>query len=387
MRTANDRRYTSRLKMKEKKLSFKKKIFFTLVIFLGFLGILEVVGSIYYHLGFSAEKRNLLETALGLKASDRYHTLRFIPHPYFNYVGNPEYRFSDGLQPHNSRGFRRPEWTAKKKGTLRIVALGGSTTYGLHSRDGKDVWPALIEKMLQSRWGPGIEVLNLGVHAYTAHEIIGVAAMLVPTLSPDIVLIHVGANDAFAACYPDEGGPDNTEFRFSWSYKPIPGFLKFLMRQSRLIRVLGYRFITAKGYQPGDMVAAMQYRHPSDREAAKNAGKATGKYFRQNIRSLIALVKEIGAIPVLMTHPLNPKWEYPRKLFHRGLVEAHRRNNRIIAEIAGSRHIPLVDLYAKMRDAVYFTDAIHANPVGMKLKAELIAPVVSAVIKELKREK
>jgi len=371
--------------MTGKKLSLKKKVFFTLVIFIGFLGILEVIASLYYHFGFSSEKRDLLETTIGLKHSDRFHTLRFIPHPYFNYVCNPGYRFSDGMQPHNSRGFRKPEWRGKKEGTIRIVALGASTTYGPYSRDGKGVWPALLETILRSRWGPGIEVLNLGVNAYTTHEILGVTAMLVPTLSPDIVLIHVGANDAYAACYPDEGGPDNTNFRFSWKYKPIPGFLKFLMRRSRLIRVLGFRHITTRGFLPGDMIAAMQYRHPSDGDALANSGKATGKYFRRDIGSLTALVKEMGAVPVLMTHPLNPKWEYPRKSFYQGLVEAHRRNNRIIMEMAELRGIAVVDLYARMRDATYFTDAIHATDAGMKLKADLLAPVVSAIIKAAAR--
>lgn len=374
-------------KMKEKSLSTRKKVLFTLVICLGFLGILEVIGALYYQFGFSGEKRQLLETAIGLKSSDRYHTLRFIPHPYFNYVGNPEFRLADGYRPYNSRGFRQPEWTKKKEGILRIVALGGSTTYGLYSRDGRDVWPALVEKILRTRWGPEIEVLNLGAHAYTVPEIIGVTAMLVPTLSPDIVLIHVGANDAFAVHYPDEGGPDNTEFRFSWRYRPIPGFLRYLMRNSRLIRVLGYHSIVARGYLPGDMIAAMQYPRPADPEAARNASKATGHYFRQNILSLITLVKGIGATPVLMTHPLNPKWNNPGKLTHRILVEAHRRNNRIILEIARDRHITVVDLYTGMRDPYYFIDAIHANPEGMKLKAALIAPAVNTVIKDLKRDK
>ncbi|MCP5103724.1 MAG: SGNH/GDSL hydrolase family protein [bacterium] len=360
---------------------------FTLIIFVGFIGLLEVIGSLYYHFGFSEEKRDLLESAIGLKHSDKYHVLRYIPHPYFNYVGNPDYRFPDGTQPHNSRGFRRPEWHAKKEGVIRIVALGGSTTYGMYSKDGKNVWPALLEKQLQSRWGVGVEVLNLGLPAYTTHEIIGITAMLVPTLAPDIVLIHVGANDAFAVNYPDEGGPDNRNFRFSWDYKSIPGFLKFLMRNSRLIRILGFRYVASKGFLPGDMIAAMQYRPPPEKELVKNAADATGKYFRQNISSLTALIKDMGAIPVLLTHPLSPQWEYPRKRFRQTLVEAHRRNNRVIIEMAKLRDVPLVDLYAHMRDVKYFTDAIHESKSGMSLKAQLIAAELDTVIEAIKNGK
>ncbi|HLP44603.1 MAG TPA: hypothetical protein VK469_01575, partial [Candidatus Kapabacteria bacterium] len=124
--------------MSENPLSLKKKILFSVVLFLGFIIVLELVGSLYYHFGFTGEKRVLLETIIGLKQSQA-PVPRYIPHPYFNYTCNPAFRDFDGTQPYNSRGFRRPEWTPKKKGTLRIVALGGSTTYGMYSKDGKDV--------------------------------------------------------------------------------------------------------------------------------------------------------------------------------------------------------------------------------------------------------
>ncbi|MCX6579885.1 MAG: SGNH/GDSL hydrolase family protein [Candidatus Aminicenantes bacterium] len=371
----------------EKSISLKKKILFSAVLLVGFIALLELTGSIYYRFGFTGEKRELLETIIG---SDRSHAPapRYVPHPYFNYTCNPAYRDPDGEQPYNSRGFRQPGWTAKKKGTLRIVALGGSTTYGMHSKNGSDVWPALLEKKLQAQWGPGIEVLNLGIPGFTTHELIGVAAMLVPILTPDIVLIHAGANDAFSACYPDEGGPDNTGFRFSFSYKPIPGALLFLMRNSKLIRVLAFRYaVSSKGYLPGDMIAAMQYRHPSDEDAVKNGAKATGKYFRQNIDSLIALVRNTGAIPVLLTHPLNPQWEYPTKVFYQAMVEAHRRNNRIVMEMAQLRDVPVVDLYIPMREVRYFIDAIHESPAGMETKALLIVPAINALIERLNHSK
>jgi lysophospholipase L1-like esterase len=371
----------------EKALSSKKKILFTLILCVGVIAILELFGSLYYYFGFSIEERELLETVIGMKRSEA-PVPRYQPHPYFNYTCSPGYRDPDNTSPYNSRGFRRPEWRDKKEGSIRIIALGGSTTYGMYSKDGSDVWPALLEKKLQARWGPGLEVLNLGVPAYTTHEIIGVTAMLLPTLSPDIVLLHVGANDAFAAAYPDEGGPDNTTFRFSWNEKPIPGLLMFLMRNSRLIRVLASRYaVSSRGYLPGDMIAAMQYRHPPDREAVKNAAKATGKYFRQNISSLVALIKDMKTMPVLLTHPLDPRWEYPKRVFYQCMVEAHKRNNRIIMEMAKLRSVPVVDLYAHMRDEKYFVDAIHESHAGMEMKARLIVPQLNTIIGQLKKEK
>jgi lysophospholipase L1-like esterase len=372
--------------MDEKTLSFKKKFLISLIVLAVFLGLLEVGATIYYRFGLTAEKRDLVENAIGLKRSSENNVLRYIAHPYFNYVGNPEYQFPDGVRPHNSRGFRQPEWTEKKAGVIRIAALGGSTTYGMYSEDGKDVWPALLEKALCEQWGEGIEVINLGLPAYTTHEIIGVTAMLVPVLKPDIVLIHVGANDAFAACYPDEGGPDNTIFRFSWNYRTIPGVLRFFMRHSRLVRIFGLRYASSKGFLPGDMFEAMQYRPYPNAKAKQFADEATGKYFRRNVSSLIALVKDMGAVPVLMTHPLNPKWEYPKSVFYQGLVKSHRRNNGIIKEMGNLRNVPVIDLYERMRDVVYFTDAIHESDPGMVLKVSLILPVMNDLIGKIKQK-
>ena len=42
------------------------------------------------------------------KLAEEYDVVRYISHPYFNYVCNPEYRFSSGYKPHNSKGFRQP---------------------------------------------------------------------------------------------------------------------------------------------------------------------------------------------------------------------------------------------------------------------------------------
>ena len=56
-------------------------------------------------------------------------------------------------------------------------------------------------------------------------------------------------------------------------------------------------------------------------------------------------------------------------------------------EMAELRGTKVVDLYARMRDAVYFTDAIHATEAGMKLKADLLAPVINVIIVSLIKSK
>jgi lysophospholipase L1-like esterase len=365
-----------------KTISLKKKIVFSCIIIMGFAGFMETFASIYYHVNFTEQERQELEVLLGLQYSNDHSTIRYIPHPYFNYVLNPQYRFPDGYRPYNSKGFREPEWpTTKKPETIRIVALGGSTTYGMLSRDGKDVWPAFLEGILADRLDMKFEVINLGIPAYTAHEIIGVLAMLVPTLSPDIILIHIGGNDAFTAAYPDEGGADNVNFRYPWRVTPPPEILTFMMRKSLLFRLAGMAFFpSVKGSFPGDIVAAMQYPSPPESQVLANSPRATGKYFRQNVKTLIALSQSIDAIPVLLTHPLHPKWESPTDSFYKVVVNAHRRNNNILLEVGSESNVLVVDLYAQMQNPQFFIDALHASPQGMAKKSLLVAEEIESLV-------
>ena len=66
--------------------------------------------------------------------------LKYRPHPYFGYT-----RLDRGGQDAiNSLNFWGPEWAVEKpSGTVRIVALGGSTTAG------PTAWPYQLEELLQ----------------------------------------------------------------------------------------------------------------------------------------------------------------------------------------------------------------------------------------------
>jgi lysophospholipase L1-like esterase len=344
------------------------------------VSLLEVVSSLYYHLAVPAQTREALEPILGISGPERLDILRYKAHPYLNYVFNPDYAYADGMRPYNAAGFRAPEWKPKDAATIRIVAVGASTTYGIFSRDGRGIWPDLLQRRLGAGDPRAVEVVNLGVTGYTVNEILGVMTTVVPELRPDIVLVHVGANDAFAACYPDEGGWDNTRFRFSWNARPLSALARAGMRRSYFLRVAGLRLLSVKRLLPGDLMEAMQYGHPPDEEAGRNAARATGKYFRRHLQTIVALARDAGAVPVLLTHPLNPDWEAVDSPFFQGVIAAHRRNNGIIREVGEAAHAPVVDLYGGMRRAGLFVDAIHENPEGEALKTSLIYPAVREVV-------
>jgi lysophospholipase L1-like esterase len=362
-----------------------KKILFTVVGVGLVLTLLELLGVFFYFIVVPRQSREMIELTLGIREPiERGATaMHYRPHPYFNYMLNPDFSYPDGRKPYNSHGFRMPEWPGRKnKGTLRIVALGGSTTFGMFATSGEDVWPAMVERDLRKWFSLAIEVYNLGVPGYTTNELLGVLSMLVPELEPDIVLIHCGANDAYAQAYPDEGGPDNSKFRFSWSYRQLPRLVHVALRASRLLRTFGVLLLSRGSYLPDDVLRLVQFPHPPDAQALENGKRAVGKYFKRNIKEMVALTRNLAAIPILLTHPLNPGWDATRKPFYQAVTAAHLRCNRICLELGGELRVPVIDLFPWMRDQRLFTDAIHVNDAGMRRQAKIVAEHLRVLIAE-----
>jgi lysophospholipase L1-like esterase len=82
----------------------------------------------------------------------------------------------------------------KPPGTLRIFAIGGSTTYGLFVGAG-DAFGAVLEARLQERVPDRrVEVINLGCPGFASDRV----AALLPTLlglEPDLIIVLTGHNE------------------------------------------------------------------------------------------------------------------------------------------------------------------------------------------------
>lgn len=363
-----------------------KKVFFGVLLVVGALAVLEAAAALLYHLAIPEEHRSVVELALELKQSNQNNALRYRPHPYFNYVSTPSFRFeNNGYAPHNAIGLRKPLCCTgnKPSNLIRVVALGGSTTYGMYFSYEQSVWPALLEERLRNQRGPHVEVVNAGVPNYTTFEMIGMMAMRVPEFIPDIVLIHTGLNDAFAVGFKDEGGPDNSYFRHSFNYRPLPEWVRQPMKASYLLRLMGVRLVSQEGRVPGDMTSVIQYPVPSEEQVVQNAKASTGKYFKRNLGTLIVLCKHIGAIPVLVNMPLNPQFEHGQNVYYTAVAKAVQRNNQISKELATLNHLLHVDLYSELRDPRFFVDAAHMNKAGMEMKATTIASQITPLVMKL----
>ena len=129
-----------------------------------------------------------------------------------SFIGLPYVGFGPSARGagHNRLGFRSHEIeTPKPEGLFRIVATGGSTTYG--SGVGPDEsWPAQLERILREEYGySNVEVINTASTSYTSWNSLSNFAFRVVDLEPDMLIIYHATNDAAARliepkCYTRE---------------------------------------------------------------------------------------------------------------------------------------------------------------------------------------
>jgi len=97
----------------------------------------------------------------------------------------------------NSLGFRGDEFERRKPPhTIRIAALGASTTFCAEVSDNHKTWPhRLQEKLAQAYPGVNFEVINTPVGGYTAAENLRNLTHRVLPLEPDLAIYYEGNNE------------------------------------------------------------------------------------------------------------------------------------------------------------------------------------------------
>jgi lysophospholipase L1-like esterase len=100
-----------------------------------------------------------------------------------------ELGFYDYLGASNSQGYRdREHSVAKPPGVYRIVVLGDSVAAGLHVERNEDIFPPMLEQLLNQR-GLHAEVINLAVSGYNTQQEVETLAERGLQYHPDLVLV------------------------------------------------------------------------------------------------------------------------------------------------------------------------------------------------------
>ncbi len=318
----------------------------------------------------------------------------YVAHPYLPVVLKPstDYRDADTAGHINAMGMRGPERTVRKPaGVVRILCVGGSTTFGAGIVGDENTWPARLEERLgTARPGRRIEVLNAGVPGYTTAENVILLSLRLLDNEPDVVVLYEGYND-----FKPNRHPGFTADYAHWRDRESPPARPW-GEESRLVSRM--------------RTALFALRPQAAARPARDArtGAALPRYddvseegvaaFARNLRTMIATSRAAGARVVLLTYPhpcTNDNLaRHPGQfsylpgflpgLTFRGVQQAFDRYNeevRRVARNAGSPDVVLVDS-ARMipADATLFVDHVHFNGAGAARFADAIVPGIAALI-------
>lgn len=309
-----------------------------------------------------------------------YLSRLYEPHPYLVAVPRPGARVEHrGVSyTHNSKGFRGPE-PAPGSGRLRVVAVGGSTTYGANVTDGAE-WPARLGELL----GPRYEVLNFGMLGHSTVEHLALVALVVPEYRPDLLVVHAGFNDlrnmrvrGLRPDYSDYHAPSLYASFNLCATNPAQRFASGKVAVWLLQRA---------GLYPD---CASNRPPPAADVSPEAEARALGLY-RRNLESLVAVAASQGLRPVLVPQLLvaenvagnRLRWWIPH-VEGGELVDYLARYNAVTEEVAARHHLRFArEVLQHPWTRQDFADASHLNADASRVFAEIMRGVIGSLKEE-----
>lgn len=292
--------------------------------------------------------------------------------PYVNYIPAPDY------EGNNRLGYRGPEVEIPKPdGIFRIVALGGSTTYGSANR-ADEAYPAFLQDILREEYGyENVEVVNAGMIGYTTWDNLANYIFRVIELEPDLLIFYEGFNDV---------QPRSVDPECYRGLNPIRGLnpMRSLYQQinlgpgsfSALYRFLAIRFGWMQ--DPSTLTARFEGNPggcPAPVFVPARVAENPPVYFERNLRSLIAVAHSNNTEVMFSTWTYRPTAGVDSiPLEWRPGIEEH---NEILRSLAAEYDLPLYDLaatdFAETLAHWAGEDPVHMSAVGTHEQASLYA--------------
>lgn len=263
--------------------------------------------------------------------------------------------FVEGEYHINSHGLRGPDFTAgKAPGTVRIICLGNSCTFGWQVGE-NDPYPRQLETMLdRSAPGRSIQVINAGVTGYTTFQGLRFSRDEVLGWGPDVLVVSYCWNDHWAGA--QDIADKDQELPPQW----------VLDIQNACGRTLTYRWLKFMVFSIRRPVAEFSHTQPVYR-----VGPAD---YRDNLEAMIELARSRGIPVILLTSPIPPKRDFPPPMVH----AFHEKYNEIMRSFVGQRGVTVLDVaveFAKVEGLFDNpgADPTHYNVNGHNIIAAMIA--------------
>lgn len=310
------------------------------------------------------------------------------PHPYLISVPKPRGAWKQFSV--NSLGFRGREFAREKpKHVYRILALGGSTTWG-YINDDEHTWPRELERYLNERY-PGdsvFEVVNAGVPGYNSMESLINLSIRLLDLSPDMIIIYHAYNDLKANGYAPTGC----------------GYVLHRQNEGRVSTTFLERNFRI-GYLLFDIEVLNRIRRILPRSEGRflrsdTVSNECVEAFKGNLRTMVRIAKAHRIEAVLCTyatsltednvreHPdiFKPLWQFVPRLTYAGMIDGMQRYNEAIRELARQENAKVIEQDRSLpKNFDIFYDHVHLTDRGNKQFAVNAAEAVRSVAKSRSR--
>ena len=361
------------------------KLFLMQVVLLVLLGTGELGARLWLDHGASDEafKRFASQAQLRERFGEG-DSQRFAPHRYLGYaLGTVP---ADGDTHYNSLGYRGEEFpAAKPEGEIRIVCIGGSTTYTSEVFDDGFTYPATMEKTLHAGGRTDVRVVNAGVGGWNTWESLVNFQLRVLDLDPDLIVIYHAINDVHARIvWPAtayRGDDSGRRGRFVLHPTMPP-----LWKRSALARILAVSWISPVRllFDAGaptfyaDHFRSQLKRGVYPRQIFQNVSVErmletnAPVYYRRNLENMIAIARQQGVAVVLATFAWSRDFsEQPRSSSDEYEL-ALNEMNAVMRAVGAENDVPVFDftaVFPRTRDR--FADGRHVNVRGSVLKGRL----------------
>lgn len=257
----------------------------------------------------------------------------------------------------NAHGLRGPELPRRGSDARVILTIGDSVTFG-YGLPAPATYPARLETGLASSPGRRVRVVNAGVPGYTSHQGRVALPALLERLSPEVVVISYGFNDARNLFASDEE----------------------VARAGRVARLARQVLWKSRLYRALRILLIAPPRPDAASERTPVARVDTTAYAR-NLHAMVEMTRAAGAVPVILGTPFErdtltpygPEW-----FSLHTPVSRYRDAAAGVARDAGVAFVevdPLVETRAPGNRGL-FLDPAHPNAEGVGVLVDGLLPVV-----------
>lgn len=307
------------------------------------------------------------------------------------YRGLPFVNF--GLSPAgddvNSLGYRGPEVAIPKApGGFRIVALGGSTTYGGYLDSYELAYPHQLQLELATVYGlDQVEVVNAGVPAYSTWETSVNFMLRVPDLNPDMIIIYHALNDLAPRMVNPASYHGGYEARGLWKLpdEQLPWSALQRLVMHKLGRSVRLEFSLDAYLNAPDHIGRCDLDTSGAEPICRGLDTPPGDllkanppiYFRRNLSNIISVAQHQDIKALLVTWAYSPH-EYDGYfgdvMIHKVLQLEVARHNDISRDLAEARGALLYDLANEMpAEKKFWHNGIHMSAAGTREMARQLA--------------